>query len=142
MAPVSNVRTGRIKYCLPTLTHRETRSGQGPYFGQKAWFSRFHHEQLPSAVERYENEIKRVVKVIDNHLAKTGTGYLVGNKCTYADLAFASWDSMIPFLLGEDGSKKLDSENTHFAKWHQSIMSRPAVSKVFADKQKAMAEGK
>jgi glutathione S-transferase len=28
-------------------------TAQGPYYGQAAWFTKFHHEQLPSAKERY-----------------------------------------------------------------------------------------
>jgi len=38
-------------------------SGQGPYFGQAAWFAKFHHEQLPSAKERYFDQIKSVLRV-------------------------------------------------------------------------------
>jgi glutathione S-transferase len=53
-------------------------SGQGPYFGQGAWFTKFHPEKLPSAQERYLNEIKRVVGVLDKHLQ--GREYLVGDK--------------------------------------------------------------
>ncbi len=36
-------------------------SGQGPYFGQRVWYTTFHQEKLPSVVERYSNEIKRVI---------------------------------------------------------------------------------
>lgn len=31
-------------------------SGQGPYYGQWAWFKIFHKEQVPSALERYEEQ--------------------------------------------------------------------------------------
>lgn len=113
----------------------------GPYFGQKAWFSRFHPEQLPSAISRYENEIKRVVKVVDSHLAKNGTGYLVGNKYTYADIAWIPWDAGLPFLLGEEGYNQLMNEAPHFKKWHDSLVARPAISKVLADKQAAVTAG-
>ena len=69
-------------------------SGQGPYFGQAAWFIMFHSEQLPSAQERYLKEIERVIGVIDAHLASKPSGQqlsLVGDKVTYADLAFVTW---------------------------------------------------
>ncbi len=75
-------------------------SGQGPYFGQAAWFGNFHHEKLPSAVERYQKEIERVTAVLDGQLAK-GDGWLVGGKCTYADLAFIPWATMGPWLAGD-----------------------------------------
>ncbi|KAI0174447.1 thioredoxin-like protein [Pestalotiopsis sp. NC0098] len=32
-------------------------SGQGPYYGQAIWFARFHPEKLPSAIDRYVNEV-------------------------------------------------------------------------------------
>ena len=57
---------------------------EGPYFGQAAWFLNFHHEQLPSAQERYLKEIERVTEVLDGWLSKHK--YLVGDKATYADL--------------------------------------------------------
>ena len=69
-------------------------SGQGPYYGQAAWFIMFHSEQLPSAQERYLKEIERVIGVIDAHLASQPSGqqlFLVGDKVTYADLAFVTW---------------------------------------------------
>ncbi|KAK0256157.1 glutathione S- transferase, nitrogen catabolite repression regulator, partial [Friedmanniomyces endolithicus] len=50
-------------------------SGQGPYFGQLMWFKVFHSEKLPSAVDRYTNEAKRVLGVIDAHLKKTKTSH-------------------------------------------------------------------
>ena len=53
-------------------------SGQGPYFGQAMWFTKFHHEKLKSPQDRYLNEIKRVLSVLDRHLE--GKQYLVGDK--------------------------------------------------------------
>jgi len=67
------------KYLAKQWLHFQT-SGQGPYFGQAAWFKKFHPEQLPSAQTRYQNEIKRVFGVIDNHLKSTGKQYLTGDK--------------------------------------------------------------
>jgi glutathione S-transferase len=61
-------------------------SGQGPYYGQAAWFTKFHPENVPSAIKRYKTEIKRVISVLDNVLQ--GKEYLVGNKLTIADIAF------------------------------------------------------
>ncbi|KAK9323845.1 glutathione S-transferase Ure2-like protein [Lipomyces orientalis] len=45
-------------------------TGQGPYYGQAAWYKRFDPEQLPSAIERYTKEINRVAGVFEGHLAK------------------------------------------------------------------------
>ena len=51
---------------------------QGPYFGQAMWFRKFHHEDLPSARKRYEEQIVRVFEVLDKILE--GKQYLVGEK--------------------------------------------------------------
>ena len=59
-------------------------SGQGPYFGQLSWFSFLHPEKLPSAIERYAKEMKRVLGVLDGALE--GKQWLVGDKMTFADL--------------------------------------------------------
>ena len=61
-------------------------SGQGPYFGQAGWFQFYHHEKLPSAVERYRGEIKRVLGVLESVLSKQE--WLVANRPTVADLSF------------------------------------------------------
>ncbi|OBZ71250.1 Glutathione S-transferase 2 [Grifola frondosa] len=68
-------------------------SGQGPYFGQFAWFIFYHPEKVPSAIERYKNEINRVLGVLDGVLSKQQ--WLVGNKCTVADLSFITWNQGI-----------------------------------------------
>jgi len=53
-------------------------SGQVPYFGQAAWFYKFHPEKVDSAKNRYKEQIARVFHVLDNHLK--GKQYLVGEK--------------------------------------------------------------
>lgn len=82
-------------------------SGQGPYYGQAAWFRKFHHEQLPSAIDRYVAEVKRVTGVLESHLSKQrsahsdiiGDGpWLVGNKMTYADMSFLAWQIIVTFF--------------------------------------------
>lgn len=53
-------------------------SGQGPYFGQTTWFRKFHPEDVPSAKKRYDEQLVRVVGVLDGILE--GKTYLVGEK--------------------------------------------------------------
>lgn len=89
----------------------------------------YHSEKLPSAIDRYVGEIKRVAGVLDTHLKQSG-GWLVGNKCTYADLAFVPWDMMLGFLLGGDGEKEIMDGNPNFKKWHETMMTRPSVKKI------------
>lgn len=66
-------------------------SAQGPMFGQKMWFTHFHPDVgLTSAIDRYANESKRIIGVIEAHLLKRQQDgrsdedlWLVGDKCTY-----------------------------------------------------------
>lgn len=67
------------KYLVKQWLHFQM-SGQGPYFGQGAWFEKFHSEKIESARQRYKDQVKRVLSVIDNHLKSTGQQYLVGDK--------------------------------------------------------------
>ena len=110
-------------------------SGQGPYFGQKAWFSNYHSEKLPSAEKRYGDEIRRVVGVIDAHLKKQHTDYLVGNKVTFADLSFITWTALTGWLTPDLNLKEFPA----FEAWNQRLVERPAVKKVLEEKAKKMA---
>ncbi|KAI9747185.1 MAG: glutathione S- transferase, nitrogen catabolite repression regulator [Lichina confinis] len=101
-------------------------SGQGPYFGQGAWFQHFHSERVQSAVDRYVNEIKRVLYVLNKALE--GREYLVGEKATIADIVFVPWDNIIPWIAGEDSKINFDDYPNYNA-WKQRISALPAVKK-------------
>ncbi|KZT06537.1 glutathione S-transferase C-terminal-like protein [Laetiporus sulphureus 93-53] len=73
-------------------------SGQGPYFGQANWFWKYHSEQVPSATERYRKETMRIFGVLESVLSKQD--WLVGDKCTIADLSFIPWNMPV---LDEEG---------------------------------------
>ncbi|KAL7904440.1 glutathione S-transferase [Trichoderma velutinum] len=109
-------------------------SGQGPYFGQYTWFTMFHQEKIPSAVERYLNEIKRVIGVLN--AALEGKNYLVGEKATYADLSFITWA-----LIGENAVKSadvdLEKDAPNYVAWMKRLLDRPAVQKALQEKKKA-----
>ncbi|KAK4447107.1 glutathione S-transferase [Podospora aff. communis PSN243] len=110
-------------------------SGQGPYYGQAAWFKSFHHEQLPSAVERYVKEVNRVTGVLEGILrgekkkfpeARDGP-WLVGGKCSYADLAFLSWQTIVEKVLSKE---EFDGEGFPEVKgWVGRMMAREGVKK-------------
>jgi len=121
--------TPQEKWITKTWLHFQT-SGQGPYFGQLAWFTFFHHEKLPSAIERYEKEVKRVSSVIDSHLKSSGKKYLVGDKPTYADLAFIPYYRIIFTALMADWDHA--TEYPAFSEWAKSLLARESVTKVTA----------
>ncbi|KAJ5612147.1 glutathione S-transferase [Penicillium lagena] len=105
-------------------------SGQGPYFGQATWFARFHPEKLPSATERYVVEILRVFGVLEEGLARNGTGWLVGDKCTYADLSFVTWATIGEGLLHElNRADRLEEMYPRYTSWLKSLKGRGKVAK-------------
>ncbi|KAI1420131.1 glutathione S-transferase [Xylaria sp. FL1777] len=78
-------------------------SGQGPYFGQCTWFRYLHPERIPSAVERYADEIQRVFSVLETALtsaSEAGSQWLVGDRITFADFAFVPWNEITGMILG------------------------------------------
>ncbi|GJE97552.1 glutathione S-transferase [Phanerochaete sordida] len=104
-------------------------SGQGPYFGQAAWFNFFHPEKIASAQERYKNEILRVLGVLDGVLATQP--WLNGGRCTISDLSFIPWnDFAIKGLLeGVNVAEKFPNVQ----RWHGTMAERPSVVKIHAD---------
>ncbi|KAJ5290957.1 hypothetical protein N7478_000208 [Penicillium angulare] len=111
-------------------------SGQGPYYGQAAWFKRFHSEQVPSAIERYVNEINRVSGVVNDFLSKQGTGdggpWLVGGRISYADLAWATWQITVTKIIKEEDG--YDVNNFPIVKdWLDRMLSREHVRKVIEE---------
>ncbi|KAE8381387.1 glutathione S-transferase [Aspergillus bertholletiae] len=100
-------------------------SGQGPYFGQTAWFNIFHEktygETLESAKVRYGSEVKRVAGVLNTVLSEKE--WLVGDKCTYADLAF---------VIRTDEHAWNPEEFPHFTRWQNAMVARPSVAKVIS----------
>jgi len=108
-------------------------SGQGPYFGQAAWFNLFHPEKLASAQTRYAKEIKRVTGVLDAALA--GRDWLVGDKCTYADLAFVMWNTQVAFVMaaGTATDEKWDvADFPNFKRWQEAMLARESLKRVLS----------
>ncbi|KAJ2969553.1 hypothetical protein NUW54_g12936 [Trametes sanguinea] len=99
----------------------------------------YHPERLPSAVERYQKEILRVIGVLDSVLAKQE--WLVGGKLTVADLSFISWnvvavDNIVKGLADVD----LEKQYPAFYKWHQKLIARPVVAKLLAEQAEAFRQ--
>ncbi|KAE8152339.1 glutathione S-transferase [Aspergillus avenaceus] len=109
-------------------------SGQGPYYGQAGWFSRFAPERIPIAIERYGNEIRRVTSVLESVL-KT-RDWLVGDKCTYADLAFLPWQRWAKRYA--TNAETFDRDYPHVTAWFGKLCERPSVKKVFGDQDAAI----
>jgi glutathione S-transferase len=94
--------------------------GVGPMMGQANVFTRYFPEHLPSVIERYRREGRRLFEVLDGHLATNE--YLAGDY-SIADIANFSWVHTYEWP-GIDISA-LD----HLKRWMDGIAGRPAVQK-------------
>ncbi|KAF4417230.1 glutathione S-transferase [Fusarium acutatum] len=122
--------SGPEKWYLKQYLHFQM-SGQGPYYGQAVWFHVFHPEDVPAAKERYKEQMVRVIQVLDKILE--GKEWLVGGKCTYADLACVPWNTLIPIVDDAWEKYEIETKYTNFNAWHQRLLARPAVQKGLID---------
>ena len=115
-------------------------TGQGPYYGQLIWFKKYHAEKLPSAIERYANELKRVSGVLNGHLARqerdrragSDGPWLVGDKFSYADIVFIPWQKLIEGVLTKDEYNVDDFP--YVKEWLGKMTGRETVNTVFMEK--------
>jgi glutathione S-transferase len=108
-------------------------SGQGPYFGQAIWFTVYHPEKLPTVVDRYVKEMRRVSGVLDRVLQDKE--FLVGGKFSYADAAFVTWFGIMSLFADKIN---LETEFPALNAWLERIKARPAIAKVLKDKNAVM----
>jgi GST-like protein len=98
--------------------------GLGPMGGQYGHFSVYAPEKIPYAIERYTNEVRRLLGVLDRRLA--GRAFIAGEEYSIADMACYPWInpySKAPFDL------------TPFAevrRWHEAVAARPATQRAYA----------
>ncbi|KAH3663414.1 hypothetical protein WICMUC_005940 [Wickerhamomyces mucosus] len=129
-------------------------SGHAPMIGQALHFKYFHQQQIPSAINRYIDEVRRVYGVLEMQLAEkrealimeldvenaaaysSGTTplsqskffdypiWLVGEHITIADLSFVPWNNVVD-RIGID----IKLEFPECYKWTKNMMRRPNVIK-------------
>ncbi|KAK0756287.1 hypothetical protein N5P37_011202 [Trichoderma harzianum] len=116
-------------------------SGQGPYYGQCGWFQHLHSEKIPSAIERYKSEIRRVLSVIEGVLAdKPATAqWLVGDKMTFADMAFVPWNCRLSEVLMQPWDEIWDGI-PHVRAWHERMAVLPSWKRSMEKRDQLMDE--
>jgi len=98
-------------------------SGLGPYVGQLLVFTVALEEEIPTAIERYLRESRRLLSVLNHQLE--GKEYIIGDEHTITDIAAFPWVRILdlyplPIEL---------SDYPHVEKWYKKLSSRPAYSK-------------
>ena len=94
--------------------------GIGPMMGQANVFFRYFPEKIPAAIGRYQNEGRRLLGVLDGHLADNE--FLAGDY-SIADIANYSWAR-----THEWSGIELDGMD-NLQRWKKAIDARPAVIK-------------
>ncbi len=92
--------------------------GVGPMQGQAHVFLRYFPEKLPSAIERYQKETKRLYTVLDTRLE--GREFLVGE---YSIADIAHW----PWVMAHEWADVSIEDLPHLQRWLKSVGDRPAV---------------
>jgi len=118
-------------------------SGQGPDYGKCAWFSHLHPEKIDSAIKRYVGEINRVLGVLETVLAakeeEKKEQWLVGDKMTYADMAFAPWNSRLGELLTLS-TAEVYKAFPHVSAWQSLMVNLPSWKRSMDTRTKLMDE--
>ena len=105
--------------------------GVGPMFGQYNHFATYAAEKLPYAIERYDNEVKRLHRVLEKRLL--ASEYLAGPDYSIADIA------TFPWVRNPERRGIVLEDYPAVQRWHDTIAARPAVQRgvaVLADSRR------
>ena len=92
--------------------------GVGPMMGQANVFYRYFPEKIPAAIDRYQNEGRRLFEVLDAQLANNQ--YIAGNEYSIADMSTWPWVRIHEWSgISIDGLSNL-------TRWLEELAMRPA----------------
>jgi GSH-dependent disulfide-bond oxidoreductase len=103
-------------------------SAIGPMFGQVGFFHKFAGREFEDKrpLQRYVNESKRLLGVLDQHLA--GRTWMMGDDYSIADIASLGWVRNLNGFYGAGELVGFDSF-THVTAWLARGLARPAVQR-------------
>ncbi|WP_374380643.1 glutathione binding-like protein [Dongia sp.] len=93
----------------------------GPMYGQAWHFRSVAPERIPYAVDRYTNEVTRLLRVMEQRLKDSA--YLGDSEFSIADIA--AW----PWVKGSEKYGQDMRDFPHVVKWIAKIAERPAVQR-------------
>ncbi|AMO71247.1 glutathione S-transferase family protein [Sphingorhabdus sp. M41] len=94
--------------------------GVGPMMGQANVFFRYFPEKIQPAIDRYQRETRRLLEVLDGHLANNE--YLADD---YSIADIANWSWVHSYQWSGVNIEGLD----HLARWIDLVGARPAVQR-------------
>jgi GST-like protein len=105
--------------------------GVGPMQGQAHVFLRYFPEKIPSAIERYQKETKRLYTVLDTRLE--GREFLAGE---YSIADIASW----PWVMAHPWAEVPIDDLPNLKRWLERVGERPACQRGMKVPPSARAE--
>ena len=110
----------RARYvCLQWLMFQM--GGVGPMFGQRNHFHEYAPEKIPYAMQRYDNEVGRLHRVLETRLS--AAAWLAGDEYSIADVATYPWVRH-PEKRGVDVAQFPSVD-----RWIKAVEARPAVQR-------------
>lgn len=124
-------KNNKLSYPYGTSLYYETMqwvyfqtSGVGPMQGQANHFKIYAATKIQYGIDRYMNETNRLYSVLERQLTKNGTGYLVGDHVSIADVATLGWVAS-SYALEMD----LKSAYPLLFNWAERMIKLPGVAK-------------
>lgn len=120
----------KVSYPRGSREHWETTNwlmwqmgGLGPMQGQANHFNRYAPERIQYGVDRYINESRRLYRTLDDHLKKSPSGFIVGDRLTVADISCWGW-------VASSKWAGIDIEEfPAVKKWLYKLLERPGFEK-------------
>lgn len=84
----------------------------------------------PTARASYVKDFRHVLQILNDELADKE--WLVGDKCSAADLSIVPFHSRLSSIMGDD-KPNIEVEYPHVAAWYKRMLERDTVQKVLAD---------
>jgi GST-like protein len=97
--------------------------GLGPMAGQLGHFAQFAAEKIPYAIQRYTDETRRLLGVMDHRL--TACEFLACHNYSVADMASYPWVKPAIAIAGAE-------EFPNLRRWLATIAARPATARAYA----------
>lgn len=98
-------------------------TGIGPYSGQAVHFHHFAPQPQEYAINRYDFEVERHYKIVDERLGKQP--YMMGSEYTIIDMAVWGWARLIPRALDDEQAL---NRFPNVKRLHDEIYARPAAA--------------
>lgn len=84
-------------------------------------------QQIDSAVNRYLDEVRRVLSVLEKEFTDNNTEWLVGGRVSYADMSFVVWNKVLDLRFKELADWR--KEYPRVAEWDRKLKEMPSVAK-------------